>query len=196
MSGVRVILRTMQRRTWLKLGLVTATGLALVGGGLALRAPAWTPAGLTASGRAVFAGVAGAVLEGSLPEDGKARAVALAGWFQRLNESIAALPPHTQAELAQLLTVLGSAPGRWALAGLSTDWPDASVACPHIATSTAGVNQRSSKSASGPSCGTRKAVSDRLLSAAIPCSTASGSQLLRNITAAGLPVKAPSANNS
>lgn len=118
----------MQRRTWLKLGLVSATGLALVGGGLALRAPAWTPAGLTASGRAVFAGVAGAVLEGSLPEDGKARAVALAGWFQRLNESIAALPPHTQAELAQLLGVLASAPGRWALAGLATDWADAPVA--------------------------------------------------------------------
>lgn len=118
----------MQRRTWLKLGLVSATGLALVGGGLALRAPAWTPTGLTASGRAVFAAVAGAVLEGSLPEDGEARAAALSGWFQRLNESIAALPPHTQAELAQLLSVLASAPGRWALAGLAADWPDAPVA--------------------------------------------------------------------
>jgi hypothetical protein len=48
-------------------------------------------------------------------------------WFQRLNDSIAALPPHTQAELAQLLSVLASAPGRWALAGLPTDWADASV---------------------------------------------------------------------
>lgn len=118
----------MQRRVWLKLGLVTAAGLALVGGGLALRAPAWTAQGLTASGRAVFGAVAGAVLEGSLPEDGAARSQALAGWYQRLDESIAALPPHTQAELAQLLSVLASAPGRWALAGLSADWPEATVA--------------------------------------------------------------------
>jgi len=117
----------MQRRTWLKLGLVTATGLALVGGGLALRAPAWTSAGLTASGRAVFGAVAGAVLEGSLPDDHTARQAALVAWFRRLDESIAALPPHTQAELAQLLSVLASAPGRWALTGLPTDWPDASV---------------------------------------------------------------------
>lgn len=117
----------MQRRTWLKLGLVTATGLALVGGGLALRAPAWTPEGLTASGRAVFGAVARAVLEGCLPEPTAERDAALLAWFSRLDDSIAALPPHTQAELAQLLSVLASAPGRWALAGLATDWPDASV---------------------------------------------------------------------
>lgn len=128
MSGVRVILRTMQRRTWLKLGLVSAAGLALVGGGLALRAPAWTPEGLSASGRAVFGAVASTVLDGSLPEDAAARQVAVDAWFKRLDDSIAALPPHTQAELAQLLSVLASAPGRWALAGLGTDWPHASVA--------------------------------------------------------------------
>lgn len=117
----------MQRRTWLKLGLVSAAGLALVGGGLALRAPAWTAHGLSASGRVVFGAVAGAVLDGSLPEEAAARQDAMAGWWVRLDESIAALPPHTQNELAQLLTVLASAPGRWALAGLSVDWADASV---------------------------------------------------------------------
>ena len=118
----------MQRRTWLKLGLVSAAGLALVGGGLALRAPAWTPEGLSASGRAVFGAVASTVLDGSLPEDAAARQVAVDAWFKRLDDSIAALPPHTQAELAQLLGVLASAPGRWALAGLATDWADAPVA--------------------------------------------------------------------
>lgn len=117
----------MQRRTWLKLGLASAAGLALVGGGLALRAPAWTSEGLTASGRAVFGAVAAAVLEGSLPEDAAPRQAALSAWFERLDDSIAALPSHTQAELAQLLSVLSSAPGRWALTGLSTDWADASV---------------------------------------------------------------------
>ena len=118
----------MQRRTWLKLGLASAVGLAVVGGGLALRAPAWTAAdGLMAPGRAVFRAVALAVLEGSLPDEAAAREAALAGWMQRLNESIAALPPHTQAELAQLLAVLASAPGRWALAGLAADWPEARV---------------------------------------------------------------------
>lgn len=118
----------MQRRTWLKLGVVTAAGLALVGGGLALRAPAWTPEGLGATGRAVFEAVARAVLDGSLPEPTAERDAALLAWFSRLDDSIAALPPHTQAELAQLLSVLAIAPGRWALAGLATDWPDASVA--------------------------------------------------------------------
>ncbi len=117
----------MQRRTWLKLGLFTAAGLALVGGGLARRVPAWTPEGLTPSGRVVFEPVARAVLDWSLPEVPAERDAALLAWFSRLDHSIAALPPHTQAELAQLLSVLASAPGRWALAGLATDWPDASV---------------------------------------------------------------------
>jgi hypothetical protein len=62
----------------------------------------------------------------------------------------------------------------------------ASVAWPHSATSTPGVNQRSRQPS--PSR-TTKAVSERLFSAAIACSVASGSQVSSGMTAAGLPVK-------
>ena len=54
-------------------------------------------------------------------------------------------------------------------------WPAAIVAWPHSSTSSVGVNQRRSKSASGFSLGTVKAVSLRLFSAAIACSSASSS---------------------
>jgi hypothetical protein len=117
----------MQRRTWLKLGLASAVGLALVGGGLALQRPALSAGRLLPAGRAIFEAVGAAVLEGCLPEGGPARQVALQGLLARLDDTLAGLPAATQAELAQLLALLASAPGRWALAGLSSDWREASV---------------------------------------------------------------------
>jgi hypothetical protein len=115
----------MQRRTWLKLGLASAVGLALVGGGLALQRPALSAGRLLPAGRAIFEAVGAAVLEGCLPEGGPARQVALQGLLARLDDTLAGLPAATQAELAQLLALLASAPGRWALAGLSSDWREA-----------------------------------------------------------------------
>ena len=70
------------------------------------------------------------------------------------------------------------------------------VAWPHSSTSSAGVNQRRSISASSLSLGTVKAVSLRLFSAAIACISASSSQRSSGITAAGLPVSGRSAKAS
>lgn len=83
------------------------------------------------------------------------------------------------------------------LAGCSrvrTRWPVARVAWPQSSTSATGVNQRRSKSPS--SLGTKKAVSDRLFSAAMACMRSSSSQLSRGQTAAGLPAKTESVKAS
>lgn len=118
----------MHRRTWLKLGLASAAGLALAGGGLALLRPAMARGRLLAGGQAVFRAVGAAVLDGGLPVEATAREVALRGLLARLDDTLAALAPATQVELAQLLALLASAPGRLALAGLAPDWGAASVA--------------------------------------------------------------------
>lgn len=117
----------MQRRTWLKLGLASAAGLALLGGGLALQRPALSAGRLLPAGRAIFEAVGAAVLEGCLSEGGPVRQAALQGLLARLDDTLAGLPAATQAELAQLLALLASVPGRLALAGLSSDWSEASV---------------------------------------------------------------------
>lgn len=117
----------MQRRRLLQLGLGAGALLAIAGGGVALFQPGWEDHKLTARGRAVMAGVARAVLDGSLPSAAPAREQALAAHLARVQGTIAGLPGHAQKELSLLLSLLGSAPGRVALAGLSTDWSEASV---------------------------------------------------------------------
>ena len=118
----------MQRRSLLKLGIGTAALLAVAGGGLALLRPGIDKGRLAPAGREVFTAVARAVLEGALPMDVSARTVALQGQLERLDDTIAGFPLATQAELSQLLALLGSTAGRVGLAGLRTDWPDANVA--------------------------------------------------------------------
>jgi hypothetical protein len=118
----------MQRRTWLKLGLVSAAVLAVGGGAAILLEPGLQEARLSAAGRRVFSGVGRALLDGSLPAAEPARQTALAGLLDRVDALVAALPPHAQAELSQLLSLLASSPGRRGLAGLSTDWDAASIA--------------------------------------------------------------------
>lgn len=117
----------MQRRTWLKLSLVSAAVLAVGGGAAALLEPGLQDARLSAAGRRVFAGVGRGMLDGSLPASEPDRQAALSGMLDRVDALVAALPPHAQAELSQLLALLASAPGRHALAGLSADWADATV---------------------------------------------------------------------
>lgn len=119
----------MQRRTWLKLGIVSAGVLAIGGGAAALLQPGLEDdARLSPAGRRVFNAVGRGVLDGSLPAAEPARLAALAGLLERIDALVAALPPHAQAELSQLLSLLASAPGRHALAGLSPDWHEASIA--------------------------------------------------------------------
>jgi hypothetical protein len=62
-----------------------------------------------------------------LPSDGAARLAALDAHLTRVEATIAGLPPHMQAEVDELITIIGSAPGRMALVGLSTDWAAATT---------------------------------------------------------------------
>lgn len=118
----------MRRRSWLKLGLASAAVLAAGGGALAWIEPGLREGRLTASGREVFGPVANALLDGSLPGEPGAHAVALAGLLDRIDALVGALAPHAQAELSQLLALLASGAGRLALADLRQPWAQASVA--------------------------------------------------------------------
>lgn len=118
----------MQRRRLLALGAVSAAVLAVGGGMLAALQPGLRDARLSDAGRDVFAGSSRALLDGSLPAGGAGQQRALEGLLERIDAVIAALPPHAQSELSQLLAILASSAGRRALAGLATPWPQASVA--------------------------------------------------------------------
>jgi hypothetical protein len=119
---------SMQRRSFLKLGVGAAATFALVGGGLALFRPGLSEGRLTSGGREVFAAVARAVLDGSLPEGTAQRSEALQSHLQRLDDTLAGFPFAVQSELSQLLAILAAAPGRVALAGLHASWQQATVA--------------------------------------------------------------------
>ncbi|WP_236674975.1 hypothetical protein [Piscinibacter sp. HJYY11] len=111
----------------MKLGAGAAALLALAGGGVALVQPGLLGGRLTAAGRDVFEAVARAVLHGTLPSTQPEAKTALTAHMGRLDDVLRAFPPHVQAELSQLLSLLSTTPGRRLLAGLSADWPDASV---------------------------------------------------------------------
>lgn len=116
----------MQRRTLLRLGVVSASLVTLAGAGLALTRPGLRDGRLTDAGREVFSAVARAVLHGVVPE--AAQTAALQDHLQRVDATIATFPPAMQAELGQLTTLLASPPGRLLLTGLQPDWPDATTA--------------------------------------------------------------------
>ncbi len=118
----------MQRRSLLKLGLASAVVLGLAGGAAALWTPGLQEGRLSPAGREVFFTVGQAVLDQTLPIDDGPRQMALQGLLARIDVLVQALPPHTQDELSQLLSLLASAGGRRALAGLAPDWAEASVA--------------------------------------------------------------------
>jgi hypothetical protein len=118
----------MQRRSLLKLGLVSGAVLVLAGGAIALMEPGLRDARLSPSGRVVFSAVGSALLEGSLPIAPEPRQAALAGLLDRIDGLVGALPPHAQDELSQLLAILASRSGRRLLAGIDEDWPLASTA--------------------------------------------------------------------
>ena len=117
----------MRRRSWLKLSLGAAAVLAVGGGAVALIEPAWRDGRLTAAGRRVFMHAGRAFLDGSLPTEDAQRARSLAGFLDRVDALVAALPTHAQRELSQLLSLLATSPGRRVLAGLAPEWNDATV---------------------------------------------------------------------
>jgi hypothetical protein len=119
----------MQRRRLLKIGLASSAVLAASATGLALlqqRAPL-VDGILTPSGEALFRALARGILDGSLPPVPEARATMLDGHVARVAATIRGFAPHAQAELAQLLQLLDSPPGRRWFAGLATPWAEASV---------------------------------------------------------------------
>jgi hypothetical protein len=118
----------MQRRTLLRLGIVSAAVLLVAGGTASLFQPGVQAGRLGPAGRTVFAGVGRAVLDGTLPAAPAAQAAAMAGLLERIDALVTALPAHAQAELSQLLGLLATAPGRFGLAGLSGAWDSAPVA--------------------------------------------------------------------
>jgi hypothetical protein len=117
----------MQRRTWLKLGVTSAALLAVVGGVAALIQPGLDKGALTTTGKDIFRAVGRSVLDKTLPEQPGLQSAALDQLLERIDVLMAALPPHAQAEVSQLLSILGSAAGRRGLAGLHTPWQEATV---------------------------------------------------------------------
>jgi hypothetical protein len=103
----------MQRRTLLKLGLVSGTVLALAGGAAMLVQPGLVQRRLTDAGRALFIGVGRAILQGTLPPDPAEQRQALEGMADRVDILAQNLPPHVVDELSQLVGLLGSSAGRW-----------------------------------------------------------------------------------
>lgn len=115
----------MQRRTLLTVGVVTGVLLTVAGTTVALLRPGRRDAHLTSSGQALFAAVARSVLGALLPPEPEARNAAIAAHVTRVGATIAGLPPHMQAEIDELITIIGSPPGRLGLVGLMSDWPTA-----------------------------------------------------------------------
>ena len=118
----------MQRRSLLKLGVLSGAVLALAGGAAALLQPGLAQGHLTAPARALFGSLGSAILQGPLPVDADARGRALVRMVERVDALASRLPPAVQSELSQLLGVLCSAPGRIGLAGLVPAWAEASEA--------------------------------------------------------------------
>jgi hypothetical protein len=115
----------MQRRTLLGLGLAGAALMTVGAAAAWLHEPAWRDGHLLAPGRRVLGAVAGAVLDGSLPDDPGARGAALEAHLQRVQVLLRAMPPHTHTEVDRLLTMLATPPVRIALTGLSSSWNEA-----------------------------------------------------------------------
>lgn len=118
----------MQRRSLLKLGLVSGAVLALAGGAAVLLQPGLQQGRLTTSARTLFTSLGRAILQGTLPADAQARSRALAGMVERIDALTANLPPAVQTELSQLVGLLCTTPGRLGLAGLTPTWAEASEA--------------------------------------------------------------------
>lgn len=117
------------RRRFLKLGLGATVLLAVAGGGSALLStPGLAEGRLSASSRQLMRAITVAVCGDLLPPEGPAREARLASHLEQLERQIAGFPPHLRKELGQLLTLLGTTPGRLALMGLSSPWAQASPA--------------------------------------------------------------------
>jgi hypothetical protein len=112
------------RRAFLTTGVIGAAALATAGW-LRLRAPR-VP--LDRDARAIVTAMVPAFLAGALPAQAAARAEAIAVTVTNVESAVAGLPLAAQREIAQLFALLAFAPARIAVAGMTSDWADASTA--------------------------------------------------------------------
>lgn len=117
----------LHRRSLLKLGLASAVVLAVAGGAVALMQPGLENGKLTDDARLIFSRAGQTILSGTLPMDAGPNQIAINALLDRINTFIAGTPDHVQAELSQLLGLLGTTAGRWGVVGLSSSWHDATV---------------------------------------------------------------------
>ena len=106
------------------------------------RARGRQPERLGTAATEIFKAVAQTVLDGILPQDTRIREQALAAHLQRLEATIAGLAPATRAELSDLLAVLSTGPGRYALTSLGVPWSEASL--PELSAALQGMRVSSS----------------------------------------------------
>ncbi|MBB4845218.1 hypothetical protein HNP55_003765 [Paucibacter oligotrophus] len=118
----------LNRRRWLQLGLGAAVLLGVAGAGVALLKPGLVEGKLSPSARALMRAVALAVLDGQWPGPAIEREARLDQQLAQIEASVAKFPAGLRAELSQVLSLLGTAPGRLGLTGLKSDWSEASVA--------------------------------------------------------------------
>jgi hypothetical protein len=111
MSRNDATLPRMQRRTLLKVGVVTGM----------------RGAQLTLAGREFFASVACAVLAGLSGANEATQAAAPQAHLTPTDATIVGFPPSLQSELTELSSLLATLPGRLALTGLRREWRDAST---------------------------------------------------------------------
>ncbi len=118
----------MKRRTLLQLGLAGSVAVGLAG----LAATQWESplrqGRLSATARDIFASVGAAILDGCLPSEPAARTAAIGAMIDRVERVIAGLPGATQDELAELLGILSTGPGRVGVFGLWSGWRETGTA--------------------------------------------------------------------
>lgn len=115
------------RRTFLKVGGLSALLLAAGGGVWRLTHPAGPLQRFVLDGEAKSAlgAIVPAMLAGSLPADPAARAAAAAATVGRVHQAILGLPLTAQKEVQDLFGLLALAPARRALTGVSGGWSQA-----------------------------------------------------------------------
>ena len=113
----------MQRRTLLKIGIVATAAIGAAGGlTVAMHRGPWADDRLQSTGRVIFAALARGILDGTLPADPAQATRQVDAHLERVEAAIRQFPPALQSELAQLLAVLDTAPGRRWLFTLGSPW--------------------------------------------------------------------------
>lgn len=116
------------RRRLLKAGIAGGAALAIAGG-VAWVARRVNERGasrtLDADALAIVHAIVPAMLAGALPPAGAERARAIDETVSGVDRAIAALPPASRGELAQLFALLALSPGRRVFAGVASPWADA-----------------------------------------------------------------------